>query len=411
MTLFRYRGRKDDGRLVSGSLEAGSALEVAIKTRLQGIFVTDIQEITVKPHSFKLVNIIRKYAAGSRSIKLGELASFCRQLSTLLNAGIPIVSSLDICREQASSRDLKRALETIIKCLEEGTSLADSFAMFPKLFPEIFVYMVEAGELGGMLDQVLERLADHLEREHEIFEKIKSALTYPITVLVFSLLTLSIMLTFIMPKIIEVLIGMGVPLPLPTRMVMAASDIFVKLWYLIPVLALALVLLLRQIKAKTNGRWLLDSITLKVPVLGQVFRKIIVARFCRTLGTLLKGGVPITQALEVVQKSTGNLVIARAVTVALDMVRNGHELSRPLGECGVFPPLASRMIAVGEQTGSLDIMMERIGVHYDKEVGIMVSRLSSLIEPLLIVFLGAIVGFIILAVMLPMMSSVVGGFN
>ncbi|RYD06838.1 hypothetical protein N752_02085, partial [Desulforamulus aquiferis] len=279
------------------------------------------------------------------------------------------------------------------------------------LFPEIFIYMVEAGELGGVLDEVLERLADHLEREHELYEKLKSALIYPLTVLVFSLITLTVMLTFILPRIIEVLLVMGISLPLPTKIVMAVSEFFSRFWYLSPLILVVPVLLLKQIKSNPGGRRILDSLILKTPIFGLVYTKIITARFCRTLGTLLKGGVTITQALQVVQKSTGNLVVADAVGVALERVQSGSELSAPLGECGVFPPLAARMMAVGEQTGCLDKMMEKVGLHYDKEVGILVGRLSSIMEPILIVFLGGIVGFIILAVMLPMMSSVVGGFS
>lgn len=418
MPIFKYKGRNREGKIVSGTLEAGSPGEVASIIRGQGIFATDIVEVkgtTGKKHLKLPINISelsgKTKLIGTPKVKLRDLATFSRQLATLLNSGIPLISCMNIARNQAENKVLRKALGDITVSLEEGNTLADSFARFPGLFPEIFIFMVEAGELGGVLDEVLERLAEHFEREHEVNEKVKSAITYPIIVLVFAVLAVSFMLTFVLPKIIAVIQGMGVPLPLPTRIVMAVSGFFINYWYLIPFMIILLALVFKYIKSQPRGRQTLDQMALKIPVFGPVYQKIIVARFCRTLGTLLKGGVPIIQALEVVKKSTGNVIIEQAVTNAQESVRNGEELSKLIAECGVFPPMVTRMMAVGEETGALDTLLERVGVYYDKEVGIVVGRLSSVIEPMLIVLLGGIVGFIILAVMLPMMSSMMQGLS
>ncbi|AEF95020.1 Type II secretion system F domain protein [Desulfotomaculum nigrificans CO-1-SRB] len=395
-------------------MEASSPSEVAGTLRLQGVYVTDILETkqkTVREKKFFSVGKLAKLNVGFKKVKLRELATFARQLSTLINSGIPLISCINITRSQTESKVLKSALGDILSSLEDGNTLSNSFAKFPNIFPEIFIYMVEAGELGGVLDEVMERLADHLEREHDVNEKIKSALTYPLVVLIFSMLALSFLLTFVLPKIINVIQGMGVPLPLPTRIVMAVSGVFINFWFLIPFIIFLLFFGFKYIASKPKGQETLDIISIKAPIFGSIYQKIIVARFCRTLGTLLKGGVPIIQALEVVKKSVNNVIISRAVTKAQERVRNGQELSKPIEECGLFPPMVIKMIAVGEETGSLDILLERVGIFYDKEVGILVGRLSSVIEPLLIVLLGGIVGFIILAVMLPMISSMMKGLS
>ncbi|MEW6696442.1 MAG: type II secretion system F family protein [Bacillota bacterium] len=414
MPVFEYRGRSNDGRLVTGVIEAASPREAAGNVRLQGVFVTDVVEKKQKAENretFLSIGRLTRKRESSKRVKLRELATFSRQLSTLINAGIPLISCIHIARNQTEVRALKDALKDITTSLEEGSTLADSFAKFPHIFPEIFIYMVEAGELGGVLDEVLERLAEHLEREHEVNEKVKSAMTYPLVVLGFSLLALSFLLTFVLPKIINVIQGMGIPLPLPTRIVMAVSSIFLTYWYLIPFIILIVFLLYKRVKTSSKGRETLDKLAIKAPIFGPIYTKIIIARFCRTLGTLLKGGVPIIQSLEVVKKSVGNTIITRAVTNAQESVRNGQELSKPIEACGIFPPMVIKMITVGEETGTLDTLLERVGVYYDKEVSIVVGRLSSIIEPVLIVFLGGIVGFIILSVMLPMMSTMVNGIN
>lgn len=412
MPVYEYKGRNSDGKLITGMMEAASPSEVAGYVRLQGVFVTDVVEKKQKAKrslNFLSISKVTKTKASSKKVKLRELATFSRQLSTLINAGIPLISCIHITRNQTEVKALKDALGDITTSLEEGNTLADSFAKFPHIFPEIFVYMVEAGELGGVLDEVLERLADHLEREHEVNEKIKSAMTYPLVVLGFSMLALSFLLTFVLPKIISVIEGMGVPLPLPTRVVMAVSSTFLNYWYLIPFIVLLVSLGYKRIKSSPKGRETLDKLAIKAPIFGPIYTKIIIARFCRTLGTLLKGGVPIIQSLEVVKKSVGNVIITRAVTSAQESVRNGQELSKPIEACGVFPPMVIKMITVGEETGALDTLLERVGIFYDKEVSIVVGRLSSIIEPVLIVFLGGIVGFIILSVMMPMMSTMMEG--
>jgi type IV pilus assembly protein PilC len=414
MPVYQYKGRAGDGKAVSGTQEAGSASEVAVLLGRQGIYVTDIIEGGARGPgnlNFSFSFLKERLNQGSPKVKLEELARFSRELSTLINAGITLISSLNISLEQTDSKALKNALAGVVKRLEEGNPLADSLSNYPQIFPEIFISMVEAGELGGVLDEVLNRLSEHLEREHEIKEKVKSAMTYPVMVIAFALVAVLVLMTFVLPKLINVIIGMGVPLPLPTRILMAVSNWSVQYWYLIPVLIFIIGISLKSIKANPRGRELLDKLTLKVPIFGGIIKKVIITRFCRTLGTLLKGGVPIIHALEVVKKASGNSMISAAVTEAQERVRNGEELSKPLESCGVFPPMVTKMIAVGEETGALDTLLERVGGYYEKEVNIVVGRLSSILEPVLIVFLGVVIGFIILSVMLPMISSMTKGLS
>ncbi|AEG61321.1 type II secretion system F family protein [Desulforamulus ruminis] len=413
MPFFEFKGRSPEGKAVSGMLEAASASDAVSGIRAQGVFVTDLSEARLekKPKNSPAFTGRLKITVGGKKVKLKELATFARQLSTLLNAGIPLIHCLNIVSSQTESGVLKGALEQVMTGIEEGNTLADSFAGFPHIFPEVFVFMVRAGELGGVLDEVLERVAEQLEREHDLNEKIKSAMTYPAVVLIFALVALVFLMTFVLPRIIAVIADMGVPLPLPTRAVMVVSGLLTHYWYLLPGLFLCLLLGYKYFRSTPWGRERMDSALLKIPLFGPVYRKVIIARFCRTLGTLLEGGVPIIQALEVVKKSSGNIIVEKAFSKAQESVQDGRELSKPLEECRIFPPMVTRMIAVGEETGALDDLLERIGIYYDKEVSIVVGRLSSVIEPLLIVFLGCIVGFIILAVMLPMISSMSQGLG
>ena len=264
--------------------------------------------------------------------------------------------------------------------------------------------MVEVGELGGVLDEVLEQMAIHFEKEYELSEKIKSAMTYPVVVLSFSVLALIFLLVFVIPAIISVIMDMGMALPLPTRLVMAASILFQNYWYVILGGLASLILLFKYLKGTKKGWIIINKLVLQVPVLGQLTKKVILARFCRTFATLTKGGVPIIQALEVVKKATGNIVFGQAIEKVQDGVERGESLSQPLEQSQVFPIMITKMITVGEETGNLELLLEKAADFYEQEVNIMVSKLSSLLEPVLIIGLGSIVGFIILAVMLPVMG-------
>ncbi|MCD5406624.1 MAG: type II secretion system F family protein [Desulfotomaculum sp.] len=315
------------------------------------------------------------------------------------------MAALNIIMMQQTQKDiLKAVLIDIVKKLEGGDTLAVSFANYPKIFPKLFIHMVEVGELGGVLDEVLEQMAIHFEKEYELSEKIKSAMTYPVVVLSFSVLALIFLLVFVIPAIISVIMDMGMALPLPTRLVMAASILFQNYWYVILGGLASLILLFKYLKGTKKGWIIINKLVLQVPVLGQLTKKVILARFCRTFATLTKGGVPIIQALEVVKKATGNIVFGQAIEKVQDGVERGESLSQPLEQSQVFPIMITKMITVGEETGNLELLLEKAADFYEQEVNIMVSKLSSLLEPVLIIGLGSIVGFIILAVMLPVMG-------
>ncbi|WP_243174895.1 type II secretion system F family protein [Desulfofundulus sp. TPOSR] len=405
LPVYAYRARDLTGKVVSGRLEASGPREAA--RILQGQRLIPVQIRAVRGG----VNLTMRLPSFRRGVRLRELALFCRQLSTLVSAGVPLVGAMRILELQVEGRVLKEVVRGVTARLEQGHSLAESFGAYPSVFPEIFISMVEAGEVGGVLDEVLESLAGHFEREHEVREKVKSALTYPTMVLGFAVVILTFVLTFVLPPIINTIQNLGVPLPLPTRVVMGASRLVGRYWYILPLFPLAAAFGFQRLRASPRGREMWDRLVLKMPVFGPVLKKIIIARFARTLAAMLKGGVPIIQALEVVKKTAGNQVVAAGVARAQESVREGQGLAGPLEESGIFPPLVIRMIAVGEETGSLDALLVRIGAFYDQEVNITVGRLSSVLEPVLIVFLGGIVGFIVLSVLLPMFTSMMQGLG
>ncbi len=403
MPVYTYRTRDIKGRLYVGTVEAASDKDVAENLRHKGLYVIDI-----KPKTdiwARLIQTEINLSLTGRKVQLKELAVFCRQLATLINAGIPLIGALNIIIQQAENKALREALQDVEKNLKAGNTLAVSFARHRNVFPEIFIYMVEAGEVGGVLDEVLQRMAWHFEREYEMNEKIKAALTYPKIVLAFTVLAGIFLLSFVLPNIISVVEGIGMPLPLPTKIVMSLSNSLINYWYWIILAVLLLCLTGFLLKKWPAGKQFIDRINLRLPIFGLLKQKIIIARFARTFATLYRGGVPIITALELVKKSTGNSVVAAAINQAQQNVQQGSTLSEPLESCSVFPPMVVKMIAIGEETGNLDILLAQVGDFYDREVNLMTDRLTGMLEPVLIVLLGGIVGFVVLAVLLPLMQS------
>ncbi|WP_334111217.1 type II secretion system F family protein, partial [Thermodesulfitimonas autotrophica] len=300
---------------------------------------------------------------------------------------------------------LRSALEGVVERLEGGLSLTEAFRLYPRVFPAVFTSMVEAGEVSGTLEEVLERLAVHFEKEHEIREAVRGALTYPVIVLIVAALVIGILLTFVVPTFVNIFRDMNLPLPLPTRFLMELSLFCKRFW---PLLLFGLLLTgvaLRYFFVYTpQGREVWDRFVLRVPVLGALVRKVIVARFARTLGTMVQSGVPILAALEVVKRTIGNVVITRALEQTIENVSEGGAIAGLLEKTGVFPPMVTRMVAVGEETGALEELLEKVAVFYDQDVEATAKRLSVAIEPLLIVVLGFIVGSIILSVLVPIFS-------
>ncbi|MGI6678596.1 MAG: type II secretion system F family protein [Dehalobacterium sp.] len=341
-------------------------------------------------------------------VKAKDLAMFCRQMSTLMNAGVPLVNCIRIIQDQTEKGMLKDALQEAVAHLEEGNSLAQSLRPYPKVFPEIFVNMVETGELSGTIDEVMERLAINYEREHDIREKIKSSMTYPIVILIVAILGMSIMLIFIIPMLVGMLIENGAELPLVTRIVLGASDFMKNFWYLILLFLVGLYFGTKQAFKKKNIREAFDLFLLKMPIFGELIKILIVSRFSRTLGSMLRSGVPIVEALGTVQRTVGNMAVSREVDMAKESILKGKGIAEPLKYSTVFPSMVVNMIAVGEESGALDSMLEKVAVFYDREVDTRLDRLASLVEPLLIVGLGVVLGFMIIAMMLPILDITSG---
>lgn len=401
MAEYAYKVRDMGGRVITGTMKAENERIVVEELRNRDYLIVDVAEKTVRNFNIKLPKL-------ESSVKAKDLAMFCRQLSTLMNAGVPLVNCIRILQEQTEKGVLKDALQEVVSHLEEGNSLAQSLRPYPKVFPDIFVNMVETGELSGTIDEVMERLAINYEREHDIREKVKSSMTYPLVILIVAVLGMSIMLIFIIPMLVGMLIENGAELPLITRIVLGASEFTKNYWYLILLIFIGLYYGTKQAFKKKNVREAFDRFLLKMPVFGELIQIYIVSRFSRTLGSMLRSGVPIVEALGTVQRTVGNLAVSREVDMAKESILRGKGIAEPLKYSQVFPSMVVNMIAVGEESGALDTMLEKVAIFYDREVDTRLDRLASLVEPLLIVGLGVVLGFMIIAMMLPILDITSG---
>src|SRR5215213_2075764 len=370
-------------------------MAVAHELRQQGLMVIDIKE-----QSAAQTDILAPF----KRIKLGDLVVFSRQLATMINAGLPIVRALYVLAEQTENPKLKDVVVEVRKDVEAGSSLSEALEKHPEVFSRLYVEMVKAGEIGGILDGVLLRVADQLEKDQDLRRKVRSAMTYPTVVLILAILAASFMLIFIVPVFAGLFQDLGGTLPLPTRICMILSNILTSFWGILVYagMALAVVLFLRWKKTE-SGRKVWGRAVLRIPAkIGDVVQKVTLARFARTLATLSAAGVPILQAIEITATSSGNWVIENALLKSRDAVREGIPIYKPLEQEPVFPPMVIRMIAVGEETGDIDGMLGKIADFYESEVDATVKALTSIIEPLMIVVVGGIVGGIIIAMYLPM---------
>src|SRR5215217_2519557 len=397
MALCTYRAMDKQGEIVQDKLEGSGEMAVAHELRQQGLLVIDVKEQNVAQ---------KDILAPLTRIKLGDLVVFSRQLATMINAGLPIVRALYILSEQTENPKLKDVVVAVRKDVEAGLSLSEALEKHPEVFSRLYVEMVKAGEIGGLLDGVLLRLADQLEREQDLKRKIRSAMTYPIVVLIVAILAATFMLIFIVPVFANLFQEFGGTLPLPTRICMAISDILTSFWGVLVYagMALAVFLFLRWKKTE-QGRKVWGRAVLRIPAkIGDVVRKVALARFARTLATLSAAGVPILQSIEITATSSGNWVMEKALLKSRDAIREGIPIYKPLEEEPVFPPMVTRMIAVGEETGDIDGMLTKIAEFYESEVDAAVKALTSIIEPLMIVVVGGIVGGIVISMYLPMFA-------
>lgn len=401
MPKFRYAARSTDGKGVTGTLEAPSEGDALGQLRSRGVTVLNIRE-DVRSRLFSRKGPV---SAGRARVRIMEMVIFTRQMSTMIAAGIPLLECLEIMQEQTDNPGFAAVLGKVVQGVRGGSDLSAALTEHPRAFPEIYVNMISAGEASGQLDVIMTRLAEYMEATAQLRREIRSAMTYPVVALVLVFSITFFLLTYIVPKFEEIFISLEIPLPWITRFVLklgiALSD------HTLAVLlggAMSIFLLWLYVTKTQIGRWHKDWLSIHVWVFGPLFHKVALSRFARTFSTLIKSGVPILAALDIVAGTTGNVVITKAIEAARENVRQGETLAEPLALSGVFPPMVTRMISVGERSGALESLLEKISEFYDQQVQAAVDGLTSLIEPLLIAFMGVVVGGIVLAIFLPIIK-------
>lgn len=384
-------------------MEAGEERVVISRLHEQGYLPLRVvlpgQEKSKAPFSFSLPAF-----PGSGTVRQRDLLVLTQELATLIAAGLPLDRALSVLAGLTEKAELKKAVGHILRSVQQGKSLAEALAEYPKIFPPLYVNMVKAGELGGFLDTALQRLAEYLERSQQVQDEIKSALTYPVLLTIVGGLSVVILLTYVLPKFAVILGDLGQALPTSTRVLMGISHGLRAYWWGLVLLGIGGWFGMQRYLATPHGRFAWDRWRLRLVVLGQLLRKREVARFARTLGTLLKSGVPLLQALEVVQEVAGNEMIKRALKEVRVGVREGHGIAGPLSRSGVFPTLALQMVSVGEETGRLDEMLVRVAEYYERDSYNQIKRLTSLVEPMLILVMGLIVGFVVISMLTAVFS-------
>ncbi|MCU1376977.1 MAG: type secretion system protein [Actinomycetia bacterium] len=393
---FEYKVRDRAGKMSSGKLEAESQSQVASKLKSMGY-----APVSITQSNAGMSKELKIPGFGNKKVGLKDLAVFSRQFATMINAGLSLLRALNILVEQTENPELSRVLAEVRNDIESGNSLSSGMAKHPDVFPPLMVNMCRAGEVGGFLDSVMLQIAANYEAETKLRGKVKAAMTYPIVVLCIALISVIGMLLFIVPTFAGLFKTLGGTLPLPTRiLVILSSGLKVAVIPLI-ILIIAGVQVWKRIKRTPQVRNIIDPMKLKLPVFGELFRKIALTRFARNLGTMMQSGVPILQSLDIVAETTGNVVLERATRAVQESVRTGESLAQPLTQHPVFPPMVVQMMAVGEDTGALDTMLHKIAEFYDQEVEATTESLTALIEPLMIAFLGGIVGSMIIALYMP----------
>jgi type IV pilus assembly protein PilC len=398
---YAYKVRDRGGKLLEGTLEADSQTLLIGKLRSMGYMPIDIQQQGAPGMSREL-----HIPFLANRVKVKDVAVMSRQFATMINSGLSLLRALNILAEQTESKSLAGIINQVRIDVEKGSSLSAALARHPKAFSRLYVAMVRAGEIGGALDSVLLRLAETIEKQVELRRKVRSAMTYPVVVMVLVLLIVTAMLLFIIPMFKGIYTELGGTLPAPTRILIGVSTVIRKFWYLIFGVEFGAVWGFRRWIATERGRGRWDIIKLKIPVMGLLTRKTALARFSRTLSALVRSGVPILESLDIVAETSGNHVVASAVLDTQAAVKAGEPMSHRLEQHPVFPPMVVQMMAVGEETGALDEMLDKIADFYDQEVEATVEALTSLIEPLLIVVMGAAVGGMVISLYLPMFNII-----
>ena len=401
-TTFLWKGKTAKGEVLSGEYKAEDRREVADYLRKRRIF---IQSVRKKPKDLNF-NI-----GGKRGVSIKDLCVFTRQFATMINAGLPLVQCLDVLGRQQPKPHFKQAIQQVMMDVEGGATMSESLAKQDHIFSELYINLIAAGETGGILDVILQRLAVFLEKNDALQRKIKGALTYPAIVLFVATGACIFMLIGVIPVFAKMFSDFGGELPAPTRIVMGMSGFLTANWYYLIAGVVAFIFGYKRLRATEKGELLTDRLYLNIPIIGNVIRKGSVSRFTRTLGTLIGSGVPILQGLEITAKTAGNKVLQLAIEDTARSISQGDTIAEPLKRSGVFPPMVVQMISIGEQTGALDEMLSKVADFYDDEVDSAVEALTAAIEPVMIVVMGTMVGGMLVAMYLPMfkMANVVGG--
>jgi type IV pilus assembly protein PilC len=397
VTTFVWRGRTPGGDVQTGELVADTRRDLTAALRKKKIILISAKEKSKDVALFK---------RGGGSVKTKDLAIFTRQFATMINAGLPLVQCLDTLAKQTSKTGFREVILKVMKDVESGSTLAESIEKHRKVFTELYVHMVTAGEAGGILDVILARLATFLEKMDALKRKVQTAMMYPSVVMTVAIGATVFLLVFIIPTFAKMFKDYGGTLPLPTQIVMGASDFIRTKWWLILGVIGGALFTFKRVRSTEKGRYKIDELLLKVPAIGDILMKAAVARFTRTLGTLISSGVPILDGLSITAKTAGNMVIHDAILKTRASISEGETISGPLRESAVFPPMVVQMIAIGEETGALDEMLSKIADFYEDEVDTAVDGLTSIIEPIMIVFMGGVVGTMVIAMYLPIFKMV-----
>jgi type IV pilus assembly protein PilC len=401
MPSFKYTARNAQGKVVDGIIESPSQDVLVKMLRSQGLLVTAISQDQTKAAGGK-----RKFRLARTHVSLDDLIIFSRQLATMVSAGLPLIESLDVLGEQLENPILRKAVIEVRKDVEGGSTFTNALEKHPKIFDQLYISMVRAGEASGMLDGIMNQLAAYLEKSGSIRRKVKSALVYPAVVSTIAVLIIIFILIKVIPTFESIYRSFDAQLPMPTQIIVHVSRAIRKFWFIWLFGFFGIVYLFKRYINTSKGRWQFDTFKLNMPIFGDLFRKVAVAKFTRTLSTLVRSGVNILNALEIVAKTAGNIVVENAVNKTKNSIQQGETIAGPLAQTGVFPPMVTRMIDVGEKTGALEEMLNKIAEFYEDQVDAAVAGLTSMLEPIMIAIMGVIVGGIVIAMYLPVFNMV-----
>lgn len=399
MGTFRYSARDPAGRTIAGAIQAET--EVAVIGRLQemGYYVTSVEEQRAR---VTLGSIMRQ----TRGVGLRDLAVFARQFSTMINAGLPMVRALAVLESQTPNPKLQQVISQVRTDVQEGRSLSESLAKHPRVFSDLTINLVRSGEVGGVLDEVMQRIATFYEKDVALRNKVRAAITYPTAIFIFAVGIIFFLVFFILPQFIEFFEGLDLVLPLPTRILVWSTRFLTRYWYAVLGAIAVVAYYLRAYMRSPSGRVTVDRLKLRLPIFGSLSHKIAITRFARTFSTLIGSGVPVMQSLEVVGKAAGNVILTRAIETVRESIREGESISLPLQASGLFPPMVVQMTSVGEETGRMDEMLTKVADFYENEVETTLEQLTSILEPLMILFLGVVIAFIVLSFYMPLYQLV-----